>query len=683
MRYLLCTIAAAVVFCAPAAAQDDSPHIKDFLTADLDRDGADDSMWYDVQDSTIVFSLSSRGWKGFVVKYPLDEEGEYLTAEEGSFSVNYSYMKSRGYYKYVYYAPDKCFRLVEYFHENYGNALSDGSGSMSLDFITRTFTADWNYYDMEADSLVSLPTVRVYVDNPVYDLGDEFDFDFVFPGYELYEDYKEAYMPEYTFTGRFEGYMYDYGDYPEIVVTTLGGETCHSIVTGISKNKFYKGDLLELTQGTRCISELGDRSWKVLNMTTNIRMVEPGPLRRCMESNQQAIDYTAAAQEDSPHIKDFLTADLDIDGVDDSMWYDTQDSTIVFSLSSRGNEPFAVKYCLEEDGSMQNYLSVDDGGGGFSVITLNMRSWEYYSYKYEPESGRFRLAEYFHENYGNAVNDGSGTMSLDLLESWFTADWNYYDMEADSLVTLPTAGVYVRNPAVYLGGDTDFAFPGYELYESYKENYYPEYSFEGVFKGFVYNYDYPEIIVVPSDGEQCSSLVAANYEELYRGDLIELTQGMHFYEEPGDGSYRAHHVTIDIELLKAGPLRRFMESNRKAIDYADDSEYTERWDANRIEAVDYYLAVGGDKQVARALRKPGVLRVFFSDFNPEAVGIDEYHKCFTAEIYNDDAGAGWDGVRSGELKPLRTLVLELYNDVEIRYWLAGDRGGKLKQLNIK
>ncbi len=396
---------------------------------------------------------------------------------------------------------------------------------------------------------------------------------------------------------------------------------------------------------------------------------------------------SATAQKDlvrEGRIRDFQHTDLDMDGTEDSLWYDMQDSTIVFSLSSRDYEPFGVKYIIEwVEGYPRGSLSVGKAGE-FHVVYSHMRSWESFTYQYEPVSGRFRLAEYYYEGHGNAVNDGSGYMRLDFLESWFTADWSYYDEGQEELIPLPIVEVYVDNPAVYLGDDTDFAFPGYDLYESYKENYYPDYSFEGIFKGFVYDYDYPGIIVVPTDGsEQCGSMVAANYEELYRGDLIELTQGMHFYEEPGDGSYRAHHVTVDIELMKAGPLRRFMESNRKAIDYADDSQWVEQWDYRRIESVEYYLAVGRDKQVARAMRTQGVLRVFFSDFNPEAVGIDEYHKCFTAEIYNDPDGTGWEGVRSGELKPLRTLVLELYNDVEIRYWIVDDRDGSLTTLDIK
>ncbi len=394
--------------------------------------------------------------------------------------------------------------------------------------------------------------------------------------------------------------------------------------------------------------------------------------------------YSAAAQglaAERP-VREHCTGDLDGDFEEDAVWYDVLDSAIVFKLSSRGYEEFGVKYYLEEESFAENHLFIDDGV--FSITTAHMRGWESYSYRYDAGAGRFRLAEYYHESCGNAVSDASGSMSLDFLDNWFTADWNYYDYEKKELVALPTVVVYVNNPVIYFGDDTDFEFPGYDLYDSYKEAYEPPYTDTLRLVGFEYDYDYPVMVSAGADGDDCYNLVMCNYEELYRGDLVSATTSICFYQEPGEGeSYRARMAISDIELVDAGPLRRFMESNRKAIDYADDSQYADRWDARRIDAMNYYFAVTHDKRVARAMRRPGGMRVLFRDYDTwlnDSV-------LFTAEIYDDGNGHGdgvdgWDGVKNGELNPLRTLVLRMHGDFDVEYWLVNGRNGTWKQLKI-
>lgn len=373
-----------------------------------------------------------------------------------------------------------------------------------------------------------------------------------------------------------------------------------------------------------------------------------------------------AVAQDAPdmrHVWDFYRANLDMDGEGDFIWYDVADSAIVLRLSSRGYEDFSVRYPLAvEDGYPRDHLLIGDKGE-FLVMSPGMRCYEYDAYRYETVSGRFRLVKCLHKNYGNAANDGMGTMSLDLLTGIFTGEWTYYDYEAEKLVPLPKVTVLVDNPPIYLDGDRDFRFPGDELYGNYKEAYAPDHEFTAVFDGFLYNYDYPTICVTLSDGESWEGPVAGNYEELYKGDLLRLTQGTYCYEEPGDGSFRAGTMVTDIEVVGPGPLRRFLEGNRKTMDYAGDSQYVDDYERRRLAAIDYYFAVGGDKCVGRYFRKPGVLRVVFHDIDNR--DSESPNVCFLAEIYNEDGG---------KRQLLRKLVLEMFGDFGVRYWLADEPG---------
>lgn len=261
--------------------------------------------------------------------------------------------------------------------------------------------------------------------------------------------------------------------------------------------------------------------------------------------------FTAYGDTDKGTPIEIKTGDLDNDGVTDSIWYDYCDSVIVFKLSSRDFQPFAIAYDMEGGAPDRSYLTAREGE--FYTTIFHMRSSDYYTYQYEPESGRFRLAKYNHENYGNAANDGSGTMTQDFLTGKFTADWNYYDHEIDSLIALPTVTVYVDNPPIYLGDTTDFAFPGYELYESYKKAY-QEPSIDTVrFTRLTYDYDYAEL-----EGQRFGEetlfcgMIACNHEELNEGDLLRITTGIHCYQEPGDGSYRAAVMITEIKVIEPG-----------------------------------------------------------------------------------------------------------------------------------
>lgn len=223
----------------------------------------------------------------------------------------------------------------------------------------------------------------------------------------------------------------------------------------------------------------------------------------------------------------------------------------------------------------------------------------------------------------------------------------------------------VGNPPVYLDGDQDYNSPGQRLSDACVETYKPESEYEMTFLGFTYDYDFPEIAGVDSDGNLIFDVAACNYEELYRGDLLRLTVGTHCYEEPGNGEFTARTMVTKIELVEPGPLRRFHENNRKALDYSDDSQYVDRWDTRRLDAIDWFIAASGNKRLKKYMRRPGVLRTHFSD-GPETE--ESGTLWFVAELTND---------HNGRSEKIMELLIEInYYSFDTKYYLTDGSGGR-------
>lgn len=165
---------------------------------------------------------------------------------------------------------------------------------------------------------------------------------------------------------------------------------------------------------------------------------------------------------------DRSTADMDGDGVADTLRYNPADATLIFLLSSRGFAPGSYEFDYGAD-----HCSVSALDGGFSVSAYYWRDSEVDWYRYDGEAGRFRWMENYVESFENAAGDGFGMMTLDLITGEFTGYWYYYGPGIDSVISLPPATVHVDNPPIYFGDSADFSYPGYELYDYYKRAYEP------------------------------------------------------------------------------------------------------------------------------------------------------------------------------------------------------------------
>ena len=77
---------------------------------------------------------------------------------------------------------------------------------------------------------------------------------------------------------------------------------------------------------------------------------------------------------------------------------------------------------------------------GNNVITLHSRGnryFTYYKFRWEAQAKDFRLIGYDTESFGNAVHDGSGNSSLNMLTGDYEAEFNVWDEKTKDIKSLP------------------------------------------------------------------------------------------------------------------------------------------------------------------------------------------------------------------------------------------------------
>ncbi|NDV57907.1 hypothetical protein [Bacteroides sp. 519] len=182
------------------------------------------------------------------------------------------------------------------------------------------------------------------------------------------------------------------------------------------------------------------------------------------------ISFSVHDMDDGLHASKigFCIADLDEDGVCDSLTYNLETTSLVLLLSTRNFEPFIVIY-----ENIGDRTTITASKGWFGITASHMRSVTDESFIYDSNKKQFRLAFISHENYGNALNDGSGRCFLDLLESRFEGYMSFYDPDKEELISTPTITMHVNNDPVYLD-DEEWVI------------HMPE---EDYFRKYIYNYD--------------------------------------------------------------------------------------------------------------------------------------------------------------------------------------------------
>lgn len=165
-----------------------------------------------------------------------------------------------------------------------------------------------------------------------------------------------------------------------------------------------------------------------------------------------------------------LVKDIDNDGKNDTIYIDTEKSIIVCKLSSLNYESVSSKpiEILNESSG------VIETKNGFKFFNDWMRAGYKNQFRYDTKTKKIQLIGISRYEFGNAENDGSGESSVNLLTGDYIGNWNYYDLDKDSLIKIPTISSKMKFETINLEDFSDETYFNYaercaELYHKHKK----------------------------------------------------------------------------------------------------------------------------------------------------------------------------------------------------------------------
>lgn len=168
------------------------------LVKDIDNDGKNDTIFIQVEKSTIVCKLSTSNYESISSK-PIEilNEPSGIIETKNGFAFFNDWMRAGYKNQFRYNSKTKRIQLIGMSRYEFGNAANDGSGESSVNLLTGDYIGNWNYYDMEKDGLIKIPTIRTkmkFKTINLEDFSDETYFNYAEKCAELYHKYKKITM---------------------------------------------------------------------------------------------------------------------------------------------------------------------------------------------------------------------------------------------------------------------------------------------------------------------------------------------------------------------------------------------------------------------------------------------------------------------------------------------------------
>lgn len=138
---------------------------QDKLIKDVDFDGINDTVFLNVEKSTIVCQLSSQKFVK-ISSQPINILNEIsgINDTKNGFEFFNDWMRSGYKNQFRYNKKTKKIQVIGMSRYEFGNAANDGSGESSVNLLTDDYTGNWNYFDNLANNekgeLVKIPTIR-------------------------------------------------------------------------------------------------------------------------------------------------------------------------------------------------------------------------------------------------------------------------------------------------------------------------------------------------------------------------------------------------------------------------------------------------------------------------------------------------------------------------------------------
>jgi len=146
-----------------------------------------------------------------------------------------------------------------------------------------------------------------------------------------------------------------------------------------------------------------------------------------------------------------LVKDIDGDNMQDTVYVDTKESTLVCKLSSHDYNSIKSYYIDIRDVE----CSVSSARNGFYFSKDWMRSGYKCQFRYDNRLRKIQLIGMSRYEFGGATNDGSGKSSVNLLNNRYVGEWKCFDELSLVLLKIPTIKQKMELPVTYLSSFDD------------------------------------------------------------------------------------------------------------------------------------------------------------------------------------------------------------------------------------
>lgn len=149
-------------------------------------------------------------------------------------------------------------------------------------------------------------------------------------------------------------------------------------------------------------------------------------------------DVTEYIEAEKKNNRNVITGDFDEDQQPDSFYLLRDDSgtRLAYRLSSQNY--FGVVSHYLDGAADEEHISMDSKTNSVILSQEWMRYSNTIAFRYSKKRNGFIITDFNSEAFGNAANDGSGSLHYDLIKDSLIASYNYYDNKQDSLASLPT-----------------------------------------------------------------------------------------------------------------------------------------------------------------------------------------------------------------------------------------------------
>lgn len=147
------------------------------IAADFDGDQIIDKVYVEEETGTVAYELSSQKFKKVQTSYFVDQGSVFLHPKKNGFEVSINQMRAGNSFQFRYEKESQKMRLIGMWRTEYGPANNDGSGESSVNLLTNSYIAEWNYYNTQKNQLMKIPTMKKKMILPktyFEDIGDVF-----------------------------------------------------------------------------------------------------------------------------------------------------------------------------------------------------------------------------------------------------------------------------------------------------------------------------------------------------------------------------------------------------------------------------------------------------------------------------------------------------------------------------